>query len=273
MNRPARSCPLVALLVVVSTAFALAPSGVCRAANIQFNFNSNDGGWTGTSPPADPWWQWEKSPSSEAGGWQGFMGSPGDLAIAYLESPCLEILQESQSQTYIHVDISHQYAFPEGMQGQVQFNFNTGSGWQANWLAVPSSAWTHDGDHDVPLATALTPLLSGPAFDGTSDHLPTGGHGNSVFELPWADWGGGLQNGDEIRFRFALARTGTLGEDPGIDPLLVWEINDVQIDGAKLCAVPEPDGLTLASIAAVVGGAGLAGRRARRRLTAVAAPA
>jgi hypothetical protein len=73
-----------------------------------------------------------------------------------------------------------------------------------------------------------------------------------------------------VQFNFNADADGRLlvGTDasfPSIPAALLWEMNDFQVDGAKVCAVPEPASLAMAGAAAACGIGGFAGRRRSRR--------
>lgn len=245
-------------LAAVATA-ALFLGGTGRAANVQFNFNSNADGWTfGTVPPASgsatPWWEWHKAPSSTDGGLQAKLLVSGSAAGAWALSPCLEIAQ-NKNQPYVHVDIAHYTLFPDDILGQVQFRYDAGSGW-SGWAGVPAAVWSTVGGHHPPNdPNPFFPLDPGaPAFAGASPGASSGFHVTSAFTLAWAPYG--LGNGDEIQFRFLVGVDAPLSVS---SETILWEVNDVQIDGVRLCAVPEPDGLALGAVAV----AGVARRRLR----------
>lgn len=256
-------------LAAPCTALLLLGAGEARASNVQFNFNANADGWTfGTIPATGsqtPWWEWHKAPSSTDGGLQAKM-QLADIGVgAWAMSPCLE-LNQNVNQSYIHVDISHLWDMPGGVLGQVQFQVDTGSGF-GGWQGIPTAAWDATSGHHPPTATTVfSPLLSSgspndwPAFEGTSAGATSGFHLTSSFTLPWGDYG--LDNGDDIRFRLLVGTDASFSRDPAA---LLWEMSDFQIDGAKVCAVPEPGSLAMAGAAAACGIGGFARRRRSRR--------
>lgn len=202
------------------------------------------------------------------------------LTVAYLLSPCLEI-DQNINQRFIHADLSHQYIFPTSMQGQVQYRYSLGGVWQEGWHVIKNQSaeevkdgWVTDNEHDAPDALARTPLIvldDAPAFSGTSDHLPTGGHGNRAFDLLWADIAAGFGNGDEIMFRFALS---TMTESSPDDlSATIWEINSMEFDGVRLCQpVPEIDPATGGSAVSLIAGVlAMIERRCRRTIARAAA--
>ena len=241
------------------------------AANLNFNFNNGEEGWTASPPSTNPLWEYHGGSSSVGGGWHGSVSSL-EGTVAYLLSPCLEINQNN-NQEYIHGDLSHEYAFPVSTQGQLQYMYSLGGVWQPGWHVIRNESaagahdgWVTDGDHDSPNVIAISPLVdvgNALAFSGTSAHQATGGHGNSGFFLRWADVAAGFGNGDEIMFRFALGITGD--DAAGIPSETVWEINAMQFDGVQLCAaVPEIDPAGMGSVLVLVTGA--LGLLERRRL-------
>lgn len=113
-------------------------------------------------------------------------------------------------------------------------------------------------------SNVFAPLLSTAgsnaylAFSGTNDASgnPKGPHVLSAFDIQWADTG--LSNGAEIQFRLLAG----VNEDfPTQEPAILWEIDGFQVDGVRLCAVPEPGTVALAGCAVA---AALASRRLRR---------
>lgn len=246
--------------------------GACetRASNVQFNFNSDADGWTfGTIPATGsqtPWWEWHKAPSSTDGGLQAKMSLSDAGVGAWAMSPCLE-LDQNNNQPYIHVDISHLWDMPEGVLGQVQFQVDTGSGFGTDWLGIPTAAWDASSGHHPPTeAVVFAPLLSSSgspndwlAFEGTSAGAGSGSHLTSSFTLQWGDYG--LAQGDDIRFRLLVGTNKPFREDPAA---LLWEMNIFQVEGAKVCAVPEPGSLAMAGAAAACGIGGIARRRLAR---------
>lgn len=269
MRRFLSSCALACVLLLGSDSGA-------GAANLQFNFNSDADGWTfgkenQSETAADSlWWEWHKAPSSSDGGLQAKLVVSGSNAGAWAMSPCLDLLQ-NKNQPYIHIDIGHYTIFPEGILGQVQFRFDTGSGW-GSWLGIPSTAWDSSSGHHVPTQTTVFPPLldsngiytdlvnAWPAFVGTNpSDAPN--HTTSSFTLNWADYG--LANGDDIQFRLMVATDPARATAPAA---LLWEMNDFQIDGAELCPVPEIDPAGMGSVMALVTGAlGMLERRRSRR--------
>ena len=283
MRRSMVSRVLGAAVIASCVGASLLTARPAAATNLNFNFNKDPEGWTATPASTDPSWSYNGGPSSFGGGWQGFISSPTSGTVAYLLSPCLEIDQPDNpngKQQYIHADLSHEYSFPTFMQGQVQYMYSLGGVWQPGWHVIKNEStagahngWVVDGDHDSPDATALAPLIDvggALAFSGASDHLATGGHGNSAFFLPWADVATGFGNGDEIMFRFAL---GTVGTSTPAESLMVWEINSIQFDGVTLCrSVPEIDPATGGSaLSLVVGMLAMLERRFRRVIAPAAA--
>lgn len=252
------------LFAAAFTATLILGAGDVRAANLNFNFNADSEGWTfGTIPPVSgttPSWQWYKGPSSNDGGLQALLVASGSGAGAFALSPCLEILQESQTQRYIDVDFSHYTLFPQNILGQVQFQIDNSGTWQG----IPTSAWKTVNHVPPTEPNVFPPLLTSPgappnvwlAFSGTNDagNNPTaatgsGPHVLSAFRLNWDDYG--LSNGSEIEFRFLI---GVNQEYATQSPVpILWEINSLEIDGAKLCVVPEPGSLALVGCALACG--------------------
>ena len=242
-----------------------------QAGNVEFNFNAKLEGWTfgsADNPVSGSLdWEWQKQSSSTEGAihvWLG-TGVPPSQAIAWAMSPCLEIEQEAQNQKEVHVDFSHWTAFPDNLRGQVQFAYKRASDavW-SGWLGVPTADWDPTSGHHMPTAPpSPAPLdVLAPSFVGTTS--PFQNHLTSAFDIPWVDFVPNLQNGDEIRFRFLVGVT----DAPlagSLAPRLVWEINDMTIDGVKVCAVPEPGSLAMAAAAAASGVVVVARRRLARR--------
>lgn len=280
---------LHALAAAVAAAATLSV-GTVGFANVQFNFNSDAEGWEfGTLPPVSgttPYWEWDKFPSVNDGGLHAWLVASGSGAGAWAMSPCLDI-PKNPPQDFIHVDISHLTAFPDGILGQVQFRIDaTGTGWGA-WQGVSGTSWSVVGHVAPTEANVFPPLLTSPgappnewlAFSGTHNSTTdpgapsTGQHVASAFDLQFSDYG--LTEGSEIQFRFVVGVSGTVStQSPAT---LLWEVNDMQIVGVKLCAVPEPGTLALGGIAVACGLGSLACRqvagRARRRRPRQRSPA
>ncbi len=269
-----RSSWLLAATFAATLCLALGNVGV---ANVQFNFNSNADGWEfGTELPLSgttPYWEWHKEQSSTDGAIRALMVASGSGAGAWAMSPCLDI-PNNPPQTFIHVDISHLTAFPGNILGQVQFRIDaTGTGWGA-WQGVTGTSWSTT-NHVAPTeANVFPPLLTSPgappnlwlAFSGTHNaatdpgSISSGQHVQSAFDLQFAEYG--LTEGSEIQFRFMVGVNDTFPTQS--PPAVLWEVNDMQIIGVKVCAVPEPGALTLAGVALACGLGGYARRRRRR---------
>lgn len=259
-----KRCMLVVAIVCASLSF---PSGEARAGNVEFNFNSKLEGWTfgGDDSPTAPslYWEWQKQSSNTEGAIHAWLGPnvPLSQAVAWAESPCLEIEQEADKQHQVHVDFSHWTDFPDNVSGQVQFDFKraTDATW-FGWQGVPLADWDPTSGHHMPVVPTLPPLdTTAPSFQGISS--PFQKHITSAFDIKWADFAPNLQNGDEIRFRFLVGVTAAFPQGvTSIDPRKVWEVNDMTIDGVKVCAVPEPGSLAMTA-AAAVSGLVIAGRR------------
>lgn len=252
--------------------------GVC-VANVNFPFNASQEDWefgvylpaSGTNTPS---WFWEKLPSKDDGAIRALLLASGSGAGAWAMSPCLEL---NDSQGLINVDIAHFTLFPQSILGQVQYQLNTGAGW-GNWTGIPSTNWiTASGNVAPTEALVFPPLLSSSgtyydpsntwlAFSGTNIASgTTGSHVQSAFTLTYGgtgtDLGPAVVNGSEIKFRLVVGVDATIGT--GTETIL-WEVNEVQVDGVKLCKpVPEPGTIVLAAGAALCGLA--AARRSRRR--------
>lgn len=275
-------------LAAVVAAALIPCGGPSRASNLNFNFNGSNEGWTfGTIPPvsgtATPFWDWYGPPSKSDGAIEARTASSGSAVIgAWAMSPCLEILQQSESQRYIHVDFSHFTQLPQGAFGQVQFRISGSTGFVNNWQGIPTPAWS-TSNHVVPATgtnglSPAPPLVNSPgfppnlwlAFSGTinatnnsqAQASGSGPHVLSAFTLQWDDYG--LANGSEVQFRFMVAVDETY-QPPTPDQVL-WEVNLVTIDGARLCVVPEPTALAVAAAGlACVGGVLARGRTRHRR--------
>jgi len=260
------------LWCAITCAAAWQVPAAVQAGNVEFNFNAKLEGWTfgtGANPVADSLeWEWRKQSSSTEGAIHAWLGAgvPPSQAIAWALSPCLEIEQEAQKQKEVHVDFAHWTDFPTNLRGQVQFAYKrvSDAGW-SGWLGVPSADWDPTSGHHMPSAPpSPLPLDTlAPSFQGTTS--PFQQHLTSAFTIPWADFTPNLQNGDEIRFRFLVGVTDAFPGSTSLVPQLVWEINDMTIDGVTLCAVPEPGGLAMAAAAAASGLVVVAGRRFTRR--------
>lgn len=276
MNRPSRL-----LVVAAVTVLSLGGRDAC-VANVNFPFNASKEDWEfGVFLPASgtntPYWFWEKNPSKDDGAIKALLLASGSGAGAWAMSPCLEINNSGQKGEIL-VDISHFTLFPDQILGQVQYQVTTGTG-SSGWLGVPSAAWEPAG-HVVPTGTAVFPPLlssSGTFYDPSNNWLAfsgtnissgtTGAHILSQFTLTYGATntilGPGVNLGDEIMFRFVLGVDSQIPVS-GTTPATLWEVNQVNVDGVKLCKpVPEPGTLMLAAGAALVGLAAVRRRRAR----------
>jgi hypothetical protein len=280
MKRSMQSWLLMVAVVASCAGPYLLSARPAAATNLNFNFNNGTEGWTVDPASSNPSWVYNGGPSSSGGGWQGFVSSLEPGGVAYLLSPCLEI-DQNNNQLFVHADLSHSYDFPVSMQGQVQYRYSLGGVWQEGWHVIKNQSaeavkdgWLTDNEHDAPDAPAQSPLIvldGALAFSGKSDHLATGGNGNSAFDLLWADVAAGFGNGDEIMFRFAL---GTLTESSaGELSAKIWEINSMEFDGVRLCQpVPEIDPATGGSALSLVAGVlAMIERRGRRAFARAAA--
>lgn len=275
MNRLSR-------LLVVAAAVVLSIGGrdAC-VANVNFPFNASSEGWTWDTIPSQsgtgtPQWEWHKEPSSTDGALRALLFDSGSATGAWAMSPCLE-LNNSGKKGEVLFNISHYTSFPEQILGQVQFRINTGSGW-GSWAGIPGSNWFPPPNHVPPTeALVFPPLLSSSgtyydpsntwlAFSGTNiSSGTTGSHLASAFALTYGgtgtDLGPGVDIGNEIQFRLVVGVSGTVSGTGSV----IWEVNEVQIDGVKICQVPEPAGIVLAGGAAMVGLAMARRSRARSR--------
>lgn len=238
-------------------AFALGQSS--RAGNVNYNFNSGDGGWTVTSgtltQPEQPW-LWTPGPSVNEGGWQAWRGADAAQSGSYLVSPMFAI--DDVDGTYVRMDIRHRFDFggtgtaPLLALGQVQYSVNGG-----NWLGIRTADFLATSgkippDYLNPPFPFIDQTLAPPtgtyavdAWFGTTLDFATGSHQDSQFSLDFPPYA--LAPGDLIRFRF-LVSTQTPLSGTGA-PVIDWEINKVQIDGVDISPVPEPGALALVGIA------------------------
>lgn len=275
--------PLLLALAAITVPIVPAIAG-----NVLYNFNStngNQGGWTATvdGTVSQPW-AWNLQSSSQGGGWQAFTGTDSANSGSYLVSPCLEISQNSQSEKYVNVNISHRFDFPlsgtngPNTLGQVQFRVDpTGSGTAfGNWTGVPTQYFVQPNGSPPPGNYApnygptglFSPLIASSgtndvqAWSGTTLDFATGNHQPSEFTLFFSDFG--LADGYDLQLRFLMATNqATSGTNT-----LNWEVNSVQIKGVTECVVPEPAGIALATTG-LIAGVGWYSRRRRRRPCAV----
>jgi hypothetical protein len=261
--------------VLALAAAASLTATTASAGTITYAFNANPGlGWTvaniggvsGTSPTA---WEWSGGPSVDEGGWHSRRGAEAPVAATTLVSPYFQV--DNVGQHYVRMELLERYNFPTltgtvpVALGQVQFNINNGP-----WLGIRTADYTQDANHhyptyDNPPTTSPETLLDSTtepagypaggwpvqALAGTTPFFADGKHHDSTFTLPFPPDGAyTFGPGDWLRFRFVMAiqqaDTGT--------PQINWEINKLQIDGISAVAVPEPTGVTLAGIGAVLGG-------------------
>ncbi|MFM8953627.1 MAG: PEP-CTERM sorting domain-containing protein [Planctomycetaceae bacterium] len=250
---------LMVVVTVLAALFGMSPS--IRADNIiTYNFNSTNGGEEGWYPETlgtAPEWGWNLLQSSTGGGWQAFTGTNSANSGAVLHSPCMVL---DNNKDWVNVVISHRYDFPlsgttANQAGQIQFRIASGTNDWGNWRGIPSQSFVNTNSGTVPdnYVPSYGPPLFSPLIDssgttavqawaGTTVDFASGKHETSEFTLFYGDFG--LQQGDEIEFRFVMATdqatSGTLA--------LNWEVNKVQIDGVKFCVVPEPGTLALLGI-------------------------
>lgn len=276
-------------LAIVGACLALSaivfPAGPAWGLNVNFPFNSADGGWTVVntgSIPLTSQWEWTADePSSTEGGWHVRRGEELQGTGTYLLSPCFFIDGNDgvEKKNSIYFEVYHRFAFGGGTTGdplvalgQVQYRINGGT-----WLGIRTDDFvTSPLDHVVPLhasppspfiatTTEPPPAPTPPgsyavnAWDGETKDFGIKDHQPSAFELNFGTAPGDytFAIGDEIEFRFLM---GTQIPLSGTTQL-VWELNSVQIKGVTIC--PEPGGMVLAAAGLVVVGAGW---RARRRL-------
>lgn len=248
-----------------------------RAGNVNFAFNSADGGWlpdTIGSVPAVSQWEWTPdSPSSTEGGWHVRRGAELQGTGSVLLSPCFLIDGNDgvDKKNSVYFEVFHRFKFGGGdtgdplvALGQVQYRINGG-----DWLGIRTSDFVSVAGHVVPTYTSppspfITTTTEPPpggvveAWQGDTKDFGIKDHEPSAFEMAFGTGGPytfGI--GDEIEFRFLM---GT--QVPTLTPDLVWELNSVQIKGVTIC--PEPGGIGLATVGILAG----LGWRARRRLTA-----
>lgn len=269
----------VALAIVASLAATTASAG-----NITYSFNANPGvGWTvgnigavsGTSPTA---WEWTAGASVNEGGWHSRRGPESPVAATTLVSPYYQV--DNVGQHEVRMEILDRYDFPTitgtvpVALGQVQFNVNNGP-----WLGIRTADFNTDANHHFPtygnpptttpetlLASTSepqpSPLGGWPvqAFAGATPNFAAGKHHDATFTLAFPPDGGyTLGPGDWVRFRFVMA---IQSPDTGT-PTINWEINKLQIDGISAVVVPEPGGVTLAGLGAMVGAVVVRQRRRR----------
>ena len=209
-----------------------------RAADIvNYNFNTDDGGWF--SP--DGSWQWSKQASNE-GSWK-LPPAQTEPAVGILYSPCYEVRSKDVTVTFdLRNGHRFDFGFPlvDGMvaaAGQVQYSRDGGLTWNADMV------WKTTGN-DVPpkldpmLLTSPGPLLlDGFAFQGASPGSAQGKFIKSAFTI------GELTFGGDLRFRFFADQRIPKALGPG----LVWDVEEIQIKGvAEVACVPEPGAVSLA---------------------------
>lgn len=271
----------VPLALALSAGATVVPIAARADANIQFNFNQPNGKQQGWFPVPDPtvtgsitpFWDWNLGPSGTGGGWQVYTGTNAALSAASLVSPCL-VLGNNKNSDWVSVEITHRFNFPTvpilpsgssaNLLGQVQYRVASGgtTPW-GSWLGVPNAYFVDENLNPVSgnVLPSYPPPLFGPliesgtvivsatsvvdpvnAWAGTTLDFASGFESKSVFTLPYATFSLALD--DEIQFRFVVATDQSVSGTTE----LAWEINSVQVKGAKLCVVPEPAALALAGI-------------------------
>lgn len=277
-----RSPFIVAGLCLALTLFVV-PVRPASAGNVNYPFNSIDGGWTvvnsGSIPPTSQWEWTADSPSSTEGGWHVRRGSEDVGTGSYLVSPCFLVdgNHGDDKKNSVYFEVFHRFRFGDAgagespwALGQVQYRINGG-----DWLGIRTADFVSTSGHVVPsyvspqppfISTTNEPPPGGylvNAWDGYTTDFGEKDHEPSAFEL---DYGAGgdytFGIGDEVEFRFLMGTQIPLVDLP---PELVWELNSVQIKGVVLC--PEPGGIGLATVGVLAG----LGWRMRRRLTPPAA--
>jgi len=133
----------VTRLLAVTCAAAALLTGRDSVANVEFNFNSTQEGWTfGTiqgSGTDTPYWFFEKASSKDNGGLQAFLLASGANAGAWALSPCMEVKKNDPT---IDIDFSHYTLFSStDILGQVQFRVDTTGTGFGLWQGVPSIYW------------------------------------------------------------------------------------------------------------------------------------
>lgn len=246
-------------------ALVLATPAAARA-NVLYEFNQDEEGWSSNSSPA---WVWSKKSANE-GSWKAFCDRK--VSVRYLISPCLKVKDPQHPKPdSIDIDFQHRFHFQDNPAGeplwgggQVQYMLN-GNG---VWLGI--TGWESSGTELAPTFSVTgtsayaPPLISpGDAFVGTSPKYADSGGGGvydkSSFQIS------GLTVGDEVKFRFVAAMF-VSGTCPSlIDPLRsypIWELDDFEVKGVvETECVPEPTGLVIA----VFGAGSCALWRLRRR--------
>lgn len=238
-------------------------------ANVLYEFNQDQDGWTSTSTPS---WTWSQFSTNE-GSWKSLCDNTA--FVSYLYSPCLQVDDPSHpSPDSIDVDFQHRFRFQDNPAtaplwgaGQVQFMLNNSGTWQG------VTTWSNDGTElwptlSPPPSELVPPLLSpGGIFAGTSPKYANTGAGGvfdkSSFQIS------GLSLGDMVQFRFVSVTTGTSCPTPidprGVNPL--WDLDTFQVKGVVPC-VPEPSSIALAAAGALLAGINLGRRRLRSRRAA-----
>lgn len=248
-----------------AAAMVLATPAAARA-NVLYEFNQDEEGWSSTGSPA---WVWSKDSANE-GSWKAFCD--GEVSVRYLLSPCLKVVNpQHPSPDSIDIDFQHRFRFQDNPAGeplwgagQVQYMLNA----SGTWLGI--TGWESSGTELAPTFSVsgtsayVPPLISpGDAFVGTSPKYANSGGGGvydkSSFQIS------GLTVGDEIKFRFAAAMfiSGTcpsLINPVGSNP--IWELDDFEVKGVvETECVPEPSALLIAAL----GSASCIACRLRRR--------
>jgi hypothetical protein len=262
------------MIAGVFALIAFAHTQPAWAGNVNYNFNSSDGGWTVTSDsltaPEKPW-TWISGPSVDEGGWQAWRGADPSQSGSYLVSPLLVVDDVGLSE--VRMDIRHRFDFggtgttPLLALGQVQYQVNNG-GWlgirTSDFLATSGKIPPSYANPPFPLIDQTLAPPTGTyavdAWSGTTLNFEAGDHQDSQFTLAFQPAGPyTFGPGDLIQFRFLVATQTPLSGTGA--PVIDWEVNKVQINGVN--PVPEPAALALAGI----GGLGclLIARRRRRR--------
>jgi len=253
-------------------AAAIVLSAPAARANVLYEFNQGEEGWSSTSSPA---WLYTKESDNE-GSWKAFCD--GAVSVRYLYSPCLKVDNpQHPSPDSIDIDFQHRFHFQDNPAGepfwgagQVQYMLNA----SGTWLGI--TGWESTATELAPTfsvsgtSTYVPPLISpGDAFVGTSPKYANSSGGGvydkSSFQIS------GLTVGDEVKFRFVAAMF-VSGSCPSlIDPLgsnPIWELDNFEVKGVvEAECVPEPAGLT-ALVAACVAWLGWRGRRRMRAVVA-----
>lgn len=221
-------------MVIMVALALLGGAEVARATVIaDFNFNSNDGGFTHTFSPSTFTGPWTYNASG--GNWftDGHSPELGVSMSAHLISPQIVVGPGGR----VTLSFDHRYSFEPGNWdgGAVFVSVNSGL-----FAKVPGSSFTQNGYDGIVLSGSRSELKGQEAFVNTSPNF-SNGLLTSIADL------GSFNPGDTLQLAFRFeGDTNTRGPE-----LPNWELDNVRVSTTG--GVPEPATLAIWSALFVAG--------------------